>query len=218
MWKTWRHNRAIRRVKPGDGSPLHRYRWWHLPLGRALFHLPPSPDSRRPATYTIDVRHWGNQSNGEKTAHLYRDGRHHAQSTIPATFPIQDGVIEVATSTFGIKRCHHLTPTGQEHQLLPDPQSREGKRARLQHHHPTVSRIIAATSIALLIIGLGLNLPQIIAPISQIPAIADNLGTFTSPIHLPLWLNITLALGAALASMERALRLRHHWLLDAAGN
>ncbi|MGW4798552.1 hypothetical protein ACWEPC_39655 [Nonomuraea sp. NPDC004297] len=48
--------------------------------------------------------------------------------------------------------------------------------------------------------------------------IAENLGTFASPIHLPRWLNISLAFGAALASTERALRLRYHWLLDAGGN
>ncbi|MFP3813079.1 hypothetical protein SB660_18885, partial [Bacillus sp. SIMBA_005] len=43
-------------------------------------------------------------------------------------------------------------------------------------------------------------------------------GTFVSPIHLPLWLNIALGAGAALASMERGLRLRYHWMLDGLGN
>ncbi|MFI6908290.1 hypothetical protein ACIBKY_44010 [Nonomuraea sp. NPDC050394] len=218
MLKAWRRSRAIRRVKRGDGRPLQRYRWWQLPLGRALFHLPPSSDGRRPGTYAVDVRHWGNQSGGESTAHLYLDGRHHAQSKIPAVFPLECGVIEVATSSFGIKRCHFVTTTGEEHQLVPDPASGEGRRARLQRDHPTVSRMIAAASVVMLVIGLMLNLPQIIGPISRVPPIAENLGTFTSPIHLPLWLNLTLALGAALAGMERALRLRHHWLLDAGGN
>ncbi|MEV6039394.1 hypothetical protein AB0L65_50280 [Nonomuraea sp. NPDC052116] len=218
MLKAWRRSRAIRRVKQGDGRPLQRFRWWQLPLGRALFHLRPSSDGRRPGTYAVDVRHWDNQSGGESTAHLYLDGRHHAQSKIPAVFPVEGGVIEVATSSFGIKRCHYVTTTGEEHQLVPDPKSGEGRRARLERDHPTVSRIVAATSVVMLVIGVGLNLPQIIGPISQVPPIAENLGTFTSPIHLPLWLNITLALGAALASMERALRLRYHWLLDAGGN
>jgi hypothetical protein len=39
---------------------------------------------------------------------------------------------------------------------------------------------------------------------------------FTSPVHLPGWLNFGLGLGAAAASTERALRLRHNWLLDSA--
>ncbi|MFD9944705.1 hypothetical protein ACFWYW_28770 [Nonomuraea sp. NPDC059023] len=164
------------------------------------------------------MRRWDNRSGGESTAHLYLDGRHHAQSRIPAAFPLEDGVIEVATSSFGIKRCHYVTTTGEEHQLVPDPKSGEGRRARLERDHPTASRVVAAASVVLLVIGLGLNLPQIIGPISQAPPIAENLGTFTSPIHLPLWLNVTLALGAALASVERALRLRYHWLLDAGGN
>ncbi|MBB5079507.1 hypothetical protein [Nonomuraea endophytica] len=214
MVKAWRRNRAIRRVKQGDGRPLQRFRWWQLPLGRALFHLRPSFDGRRPGAYAVDVRRPG----GEATAHLYLDGRHHAQSKIPAVFPVEGGVIEVATSSFGIKRCHYVTTTGEEHQLVPDPKSREGRRARLERDHPTASRMVAATSVVMLVIGVGLNLPQIIGPIAQVPLIAENLGTFTSPIHLPLWLNITLGLGAALAGTERALRLRYHWLLDAGGN
>ncbi|MFI6293961.1 hypothetical protein ACIBEJ_20405 [Nonomuraea sp. NPDC050790] len=213
----WRRNRAIRRVKQGDGHPLQRFRWWQVPLGRALFHLRPSSDGRRPGTYAVDVRRWGGQS-GESTAHLYLDGRHHAQSRIPAVFAVEGGVIEVAASSFGIRRCHYVSATGEEHQLVPDPKSGEGRRARLERDHPAVSRMIAAVSVVMLVIGVGLNLPQIIGPISRVPPIAENLGTFTSPIHLPLWLNLALGLAAALASTERALRLRYHWLLDAGGN
>ncbi|KIF77256.1 hypothetical protein QR77_32200 [Streptomyces sp. 150FB] len=215
---TWRRRRAIRRVKQGDGRPLKRFRWWHIPLGRALFYLRPSPDGRRPGTYAVDVRYWGNQSGGEVTAHLYLDGRHHARSTIPAVFPLEGGVIEVARSNFGIKRCHYVTAEGEEQQLVPDPKSREGKRARFERDHPAVSRMIAAGSVLMLVIGVGLNLLQIMEPISQVPPVAESLGTFNSPIRLPLWLNLTLAFGAALASMERALRLRYHWLLDAGGH
>ncbi len=43
-------------------------------------------------------------------------------------------------------------------------------------------------------------------------------GVSEPPIHLPLWLNIALGPAAAPASTERALRLRHHWLLDAGGS
>ena len=32
--------------------------------------------------------------------------------------------------------------------------------------------------------------------------------------RLPGWVNITLTVAALLASIERALRLRNHWLLD----
>ncbi|GAA1294691.1 hypothetical protein GCM10009609_75100 [Pseudonocardia aurantiaca] len=107
---------------------------------------------------------------------------------------------------------------GAERQLAPDPKSAEGRRARLERDHPSVSRLIGFVSVVMVIVGVGLNVLQLIDPISRIPPIAENFGVFESPIYLPLWLNITLGLGAGLASTERALRLRYHWLLDAGGN
>jgi hypothetical protein len=77
---------------------------------------------------------------------------------------------------------------------------------------------MGVVSVLTLVIGVGLNLLQLAEPISQIPPIAASIGTFESPIRLPLWLNITLGAGAVLASMERALRLRYTPLLDMAGN
>ncbi|MEU9885608.1 hypothetical protein [Sphaerisporangium sp. NPDC051011] len=151
-------------------------------------------------------------------AHLYLDGRNVAQSKLPAAFPVPGGVIEVAKSRFGIKRCHYVATDGTEHQLVPDPASAEGRRARLDRDHPAVSHLIGWLSIIMLVIGLGLNLLQLLEPISRIPPIAESAGTFASPLHLPIWLNLALALGAALGSIERALRLRYHWLLDAGGN
>ena len=65
-----------------------------------------------------------------------------------------------------------------------------------------------------LLIGVGLNLLQAAQPISEIPAIAESLGTFESPLRLPVWLNVTLGVGAALGATERAMRMRYHWLLD----
>jgi hypothetical protein len=218
MFETSRRQRASRRVKPGNGRPLQRFRWWHLPLGRGLFSLQPSSADRRTATCAVDVRRWGKQSGGEAIAHLYLDGRHHARSRIPAVFSVEGGVIEVAMSRFGIKRCHYVTAEGQERQLDPDPKSAVGRRARLERNHLAASRVIGLVSVLLLVIGVGLNVLQLIEPISRVPAIAGHLGTFTSPIRLPLWLNLTLALGAALASMERGLRLRYHWLLDGGGH
>jgi len=218
VFKSWQRSRALRRVKQGDGRSLRRFRWWQVPLGRALFYLGPSPDGRRPWTYAVDLRPWGNRTGGEPAAHLYLDGRHHSYSTIPAVFPVEGGVIEVAKSSFGIRRCHYVTAEDEEHQLVPDPKSGEGRRARLERDHPAVSRMVGVASVLMLVVGVGLNLLQIIEPLSQIPPIAENLSTFTSPVRLPIWLNIALGVGAALASMERALRLRYHWLLDAGGN
>jgi hypothetical protein len=43
-----------------------------------------------------------------------------------------------------------------------------------------------------------------------------HIGTFTSPVRLPKWLNITIGIATAAASTERALRLRYNRLLDGA--
>jgi hypothetical protein len=212
-----RRQRAAHDPRPGDGRVLRRFRWWQLP-GRALFHLRLPHDDGR-AEYAVDVRHWQGQGSGDVTADLYRNGRQHASSKLPAAFPVEAGTIEVAMSGFGIKRCHLVVAAeGAEHQLTPDPASAEGRRARLQQHRPVLSRTIGMVSVALLLTGIALLVVQIAGPISQIPPIADTLGVFVSPVAVPLWLNIILTLGAAVASMERALRLRYHWALDAIAN
>lgn len=218
MLKDWRRRRAIQRVKPGDGQQLKRFRWWQMLLGRALLHLELPGDDGRRVVYSVDVRHQGDRRDGVVRAQLYRDGRQHAVSTVPAVFPVEGGAIEVATTAVGVRRCHHVAADGTERRLVPDPKSAEGRRARLERDHPSVSRLVGVVSVVVLVVGVGLNLLQILEPISRIPPVAENLGVFVSPIHLPLWLNITLGLGAALASTERALRLRYHWLLDAGGN
>lgn len=218
MLQEWRRRRAVQRVKPGDGRPLKRFRWWQMFLGRALLHLQLTGDDGRRVVYSVDVRHWGDKDDGVVRARLYRDGLHHAESKVPAVFPVEGGAIEVATSAFGVRRCHYVAFDGAQRQLTPDPKSGEGRRARLDRDRPTVSRLIGFVSAVALIVGVGLNLLQILEPISRVPPIAENLGVFESPIHLPLWFNIALGLAAGLASTERALRLRFHWLLDAGGN
>ncbi|WP_410813471.1 hypothetical protein [Micromonospora sp. 067-2] len=217
MFQQWQRRRAERRVKPGDGRELQRFRWWQLP-GRALLYLDHTDQSGRPSQYAVDVRHWGGQSSGEVKAQLYRDGRQQATGKMPIAFPVEGGVIEVAMSGFGIKRCHFVSENGTERQLRPDARSPEGRRARLERNHPAASRVIGAVSILVLLVGVGLLIQQIVVPLSAIPPVADRFGNIEPLISLPLWLNITLGIAAAIASTERALRMRYHWLLDAAGN
>ncbi|MDO8383408.1 MAG: hypothetical protein Q7T17_10575 [Microbacterium sp.] len=201
-----------RSVKPGDGHPLPRFRWWQL-FSRSVFHLGlVSPDGSR-QTWTVDVRH-GGDSNGIVLAKLYRDGVHEATSKLPAKFIVPGGRIEVVVSGFGIKRCHYVTQDGAERQLAPDPASAEGRRARLDRTHPVVSRTMGTMSLIILVVALVLGVPQIIDETSHIPPIADNIGTFTSPVRLPAWANISLVVATLLASTERALRLRYNWVLD----
>ncbi|MFJ6461847.1 hypothetical protein ACIQM0_12470 [Streptomyces sp. NPDC091387] len=213
-WKQWA---ASKRLKPGDGRELQRFRWWQPPV-RSLFWLRLPGDGGQERLHAVDVRHWARLDNSRIRAHLFTDGRHVAESKLPAVFPVDGGVIEVAMSSYGIKRCHYRPLDGQPSQLTPDPASAEGRRARFGTRHPGLSGAIAVGSVLLLVIGVGLNLLQLAEPVSEIPPVAQRVGAFDSPIHLPIWLNLALGGGAVLASMERALRLRHSSLLDAAGH
>lgn len=213
MLKEWRHRRAVQRVKPGDGRPLKRFRWWQM-LTRALFHLRLMNDDGRQTVYAVDVKHQ-NQSEGYVKAHLYLDGRHHAESKVPAVFPVQGGTVEVRASSFGLKRCHYITAEGAEHQLIPDPDSAEGRRARLDRAHPALSRCMGFLSSIVLVIGLVLLILQLAEQVTRAPeGVAQYVGTFTSPIDLSAWGNVVVGLATVAASTERALRLRYNWLLD----
>jgi hypothetical protein len=210
---SWRERRAARRVKPGTGRPLPRFRWWQS-LSRSLFYLRLTTKAGEPIEYAVDVRHSGDSETGEVMAELYRDGAHHARSKVPAAFAVEGGTIEVATSTFGLKRCHYVTADGRQQQLVPDPRSAEGRRSSFDRTHPALSRFIGRVTLVVAILGLAMLIPQLIDTLSQIPPIADTVGTFASPITLSAWQNIAITIITGAASTERALRLRYHWLLD----
>lgn len=205
--RQWRN----RRVRAGSGKPLRRYRWWQM-FGRSLRSITlDSPDGTR-LTYSIDVRPAGDVTDGEVRARLYVDGSLRSYAKLPTRFEVSDGHIEVAINGFGLKRCHYVRADGTEQQLSPDPASAEGRRARLHYRHPGTSRVIGIISTALVIVGLSVEVPQVIASLSQIPLIADSIGTFTSPIQLPIQINLLIGLAAVIGSMERALRMRSSWI------
>lgn len=213
-----KRRRAAQRIRSGNGRRLKRFRWWQ-PLSRALFYLPSTDDDGRPAVYAVDVPYWQQvmTEDGKGKAHLYLDGRHHAESELPAVFPVPGGVIEVEPTAFGLKRCHYVAADGAVRRLLPDERSAEGRRARLDRERPVLSRCIGFLSLVLLVVPLLLVVPQIIEGVSQVPPLAQRFGVFTSPVDLPLWLNIALGLLASTSSVERATRLRWNALLDGSG-
>lgn len=217
MFEERRRRRGVRRVGPGNGRALKPFRWWQL-TSRALFYLALGDADGRRTVYAVHVDHTQRffSEDGKGRADLYLDGRHHAESRLPAVFPVRGGVIEVAATAFGLRRCHYVTDEGTEHQLVPDPRSGEGRRARLEREHPVLSRWIGVLSLLLLVVPAVLLVPQLVEVAFELPPVAERFGTFTSPVHLPVWLNTALALGAAAASTERALRLRYNWLLDSA--
>ncbi|MFJ9624761.1 hypothetical protein [Streptomyces sp. NPDC101181] len=213
MGSSWNDRRLERRVKPGDGKPLKPFRWWQM-TRRSLFFIALPVGGGRSTTYTVEVKHGGDAETGVVRARLYRDGFCEAESKLPARFPVPGGNIEARRSEVGMRRCHFVADDGTETRLAPDPRSAEGRRMRFAHEHPGASAIVGAVSVVLLLIGVGLNLLQAAQPISEIPPIAESLGTFESPLRLPVWLNVTLGLGAAFGAVERAMRMRYHWLLD----
>ena len=203
----WRN----RRVRAGSGEPLRRFRWWQT-FGRSLRTIPLPSDDPAASTYAVDVRHAGDMTDGAIRARLYVDGSLRAFAKLPTRFTVPGGHIEVAVTGFGLRRCHYVRADGTEQPLTPDPASAEGRRARLRHRHPRLSRAIEIVSIALVLAGLCIEVPQIVESLSQIPLIADSIGTFTSPIRLPLPVNLLIALAAVVGSTERALRMRSSWI------
>lgn len=215
MFGPTRRRRALRRVEPGDGRALKRFRWWQLPL-RALLHLRLTEADGTVAEYSVDVRHGQNQSSGEVRADLYREGRRQARCLLPAVLPVPGGHVEVAMSEFGLKRCHYVTTEGAEYQLTPDPASAEGRRARFDRAHPVLSRGVGWLSAGVLGVALVLLVLQTGGALTEAEPLARHVGTFTSPVRLPWWGNTAVTVTSILAGTERALRLRHHRLLDGA--
>lgn len=213
---SWAVRRAARRVRPGDGRPLKPFRWWQH-LSRSLLYLTLVRPDGEQVTYAVEVRHMQGDE-GDGRAHLYVDGRQQATSKLPAAFPVEGGTIEVVKTSFGLRRCHYVGDDGSEHQLVPDPASAEGRRARLDRENPGFGRLISACSVLVLVVSVLLLVPQLAEVVFKVPPVAERFGTFTSPVVLPAWLNIGLTLAAAAASTERALRMRYHWLLDGVGN
>lgn len=213
----WRQRWVEWRVRAGDGRPLRPYRWWQQ-LTRSLFELR-LEGAAGAVVYAVDVRHSGDASDGVVRARLHRDGLQAAVSRMPARFPVEGGAIEVAATQFGLRRCHYVDHAGRERQLSPHPRSGAGRRARLARERPALSRAMGVLSVAVLLVGatlLGLELAQ---RITELPPVVAQLGwSFASPIQLGVWPTVAVGLATALASTERALRLRYHWLLDPAGN
>ena len=204
--------RAPGAIEVGDGRLLPRFRWWQS-FSRSLFHLRLTGADGAAQVWSVDVRH-GGDDNGDVRAELYLDGISHSRSTLPAAFPVPGGMIEVATSMFGLRRCHYVTFAGAQFQLEPDPASAEARRARLERRSPGLSRAIGFTSLLVLVFALVLAVPQLVEQITNFPFVAESVGAFSSPFHLPTWANLSLVAASLAASTERALRLRYNRILD----
>lgn len=206
--KSWKRERTINKVKPGDGHRLKEYRWWHM-FTHSLFFIRLPDESGTEDVYAVRVNYFAE----EEEADLYKNGKHFATTKLPGVFPVPGGEIEVEMTMFGLKRMHYVTEGG-ERMLSPDPVSMEGLRRRFDKRYPRASSVIKYLAIIILLSSIVLGFPQLLQLITSIPYIADKIGTFESPIILPEWLNTTLVVAGIFAAFERAITLRNHWLID----
>lgn len=217
MLSEYQRRKRGARVRAGNGRPLEPFRWWHMLSGRKLFSLSLVRADGSRAGYDVDVRLSGKQAGDFGMVHLYLDGRHHAESPLPTAMPVEGGVIVLVLGSAGLQSADYLPDSGNARQLTPHPRTAIGRRMRFDRDHPMVSSWVGVISVLMLVIGVGVNGLQLLETLSEIPPVAEHLGHFESPLHLPLWLNIALGLGAGFAAAERALRLKFNWLLDGVG-
>lgn len=209
FFKSKRRQRALKKVKDGDGHALKPFRFYEV-FYRSLFYIKLREADGEKHVYAVHVDYFDEN----EAIDLYRDGKHHAKAVNPAYFPVPGGFIEVATTTYGLKRIHYATEDEEEFVLSPDRRSGEGLRMRFDAKFPEISSIIGKLAVIILFISIILGLPQLISLISQLPVIEERWGSFESPITLPSWLNTTLLAAGIIAAIERALTLKNHWLID----
>ncbi len=208
MIKKYTRRWQLSRARPGDGSPLPRYRLWQL-FSRSLFSI--ELDDQ---VFEVDVRHLRDSSSSKRPAALYRDGVQIHQGNVPVAFPVPGGVIEVAVSPYGVKRMHVVEDDGHERVLRPHPRSQEGLRARFDRRFPRTSAAIGVIGLVVLLVGLAVTLSLVAEQVTRVEIVAAQVGTFTSPIHLPGWAKVALPAAGFLAAMDRALRLKSTWMAD----
>ncbi|MFD2630436.1 hypothetical protein [Oceanobacillus kapialis] len=205
-----RRRLKMKKVKAGDGHTLKEYRLWHI-FTRSLFHIEITNNQKEKTNYAVNCKYFAE----EPMADLYREGKHVAYSKLPAAFPIENGVIEIDSGGYGINRIHYDTEDkGEVFSVYPDKRSIRGLRMWLHKKFPRLSRFIGIIAILILLTSLALSLPQLIEMITRVPWVADNIGTFKSPILFSWQNNIWIFVAGAIAGVERTLMLRNHWLID----
>ncbi|MBP2380132.1 hypothetical protein [Brachybacterium sacelli] len=230
MFDSHRRRRHLRNAAPGDGSALPDYQLWQI-FHRTLFTLELDDAAGGTEVCTVDVHYFADDLEDRDSDEtwtdteqegpppppvaLYRDGLQEKVADPPVAFAVSGGVIEVKMGTYGLSRMHYVPEDGPTRMLRPYPRSLEGLRARFGRRFPRVSRAIGALAVVILLVGLVLMVPQAAELITQVDIVAEHVGTFTSPISLPVWANTALLGAGIVAGLERALTLRNHWLIDA---
>ncbi len=187
-------------MKAGDGHTLKPYRLWHI-FTHSLFHITITKENNEQVNYALKSRYFADDSSVD----LYHGTTHVAYSTLPASIPLENGILEVKSGGSGINKIRYLTDEAEAFSIYPDKRSVRGWRLGLHRHFPVISNCLGLLAIFVLLASLALGLPQIVEQISEIPWVAEHIGTFTSPITLSIWMNFALGLATAFAAIERAL-------------
>lgn len=180
-------------------------------LTRSIFHVELAGEDGVERDYAVDVRYFA----CDGKVGFYVDGRQELVSEQPTAFPVPGGIVEVKVGASGLKRVH-LVPDagGEERTLRPVKHSAEYWRAVTDHRFPRLSTWIGRVAVVILLAGLVLFGPQLLQALTEWDVIGDRFGFYESPISLPGWLNVSLLLAGLAASLERALTMRSHWLID----
>ncbi len=198
-----------RKIRRGDGSAQPRIRPYHA-LTRTLMLTTVREADGTHHEYGAHVDYFGDDE-----AAIYRDGSQVAVVDLPATYPVPGGRLEIALSIFGLNRAHLVLDDGTTTVMRPARHTGEYWRARFAHRFPTASRLVAATAVVVLLAGVAVTVPQLLELVTSWDVLDGRLGSFTSPVDLPAWANTSLFVGGLVAGTERALTIRHHWLIDA---
>lgn len=198
--------RSKRANEPGDDRPLPPYSRLQV-VNRSLLGL-----THVGHTYAVDYDFF----DWDDKVSLYVDGRRGAVAKAPAAFEVPGGRIEFATTFYGVRRAHLVLATGAELPLSPHPKSLEAWRQRLAQRHPLLSSLMAGAAVLVLVLGLGIAATSLLDTVTHLPQVADWLSwTFESPVALSGPAATALTVASIAAITERALSMRHHWLLDA---
>lgn len=186
---------------PGDGSALRPVKRWHF-IWRTVMGI---EHAGHQWDIDVDFFDW------DERVYLYQDGLQARVQRGTSTFDLPDSAsIEVAWSTYGLRRAHLVKADGSQHQLTPIQGTAEHWRAELAQNHPRLSRWMDISSWIILAIVFALEIPQALAAIAEF----TQWYQFMSFVTLPAWLNSLITVAGVVAGLERALRLRYHWLLD----
>lgn len=181
------------------------YRWWHL-LHRSVLGI-----RHADHFYAVDYDYF----DWDDEVKFYRDGHQIAVGRQPNAYPVEGGQIEFATTFYGVRRAHLVLTGGAVHALSPDPKSPEAWRKRLAERHRVVSSLIAVAAVLVLVGGLVVGSMALIETLTH-TEVAEPLGwSFSSPVELTGAVATAWGVAGVLAVAERAVSMRHHWLLDA---